>query len=962
TVENEGKLTAMGATAVNIINETGSSYSVKSEETDETTGLTTMVLVKKTDASANSVASVTTAGDVTTDYTDFAEAIAAAKASEGSTLKLLEDISTSKPVYINSGAFTIDLNGKTWTLVKEGLHIYSTADIILTDSSSNGNGKLLGSENYSTLYLYDSAKLDIQRGTMESNSNLTVDMAVFGNSTAELTVSGGKLLANGFNSTAICTRGALVKVTGGTIVSDNNIACYKGVIDLSGHSNPTGITIYNAVSDGLAVSDDTIRLPEGYALLDGAGHAVTTLVRSETYTVGKAPTFYSVEVSAVDAADRFELKGAFVQLLEGQSNVIAEWESGWVPHTIEGLKADVTYTLRAIVAPNGYILPTDTTFSINTDGTLDNSSVTTTDENGILLIEFVKTAVKVSAVDQANGKDLAGAAMQICDPEGSIVAEWTSTDMPKEIIGLYTGVPYTILPAAAPEGYTIPDAVTFSINEMGDVITSGDTDEDDALLIKFAQTVVRVKAVDAEGAAVEGATVQILNAQGSAVAEWNSAADMESTEDTDESVWEVLGLKAGEEYTLRVAVTPNGYETPGSMPFFLEKYGDVVYADVAVTDNVLMVEFAKAVPKTYTVILVTNGGIIRDGDVTEYTYGVGAKLPTNVTRSGFYFGGWYDNEGCRGTAVTEITAADIGNKTFYAKWNFIYFPIVPSNPTYPPVVNGGDNGDVVVTPKNPEKGDTVTIIPDPDAGYEVDEVIVTDKNGNPMTVVDNGDGTYSFKQPRGKVKIEVTFKEITKVCPRDWTCPMYGYTDLGRSLWYHDGIHYCIEHGLMQGVGNNQFDPDSTTTRAMIVTILWRLEGSPIVNYAMDFEDVAADQWHTEAIRWAASEKIVEGYGNGKFGTNDAITREQMVTIMFRYAKHKGYDVSVGENTNILSYDDAFDVAEWAIPAMQWACGSGMIQGIADGNMMNLAPQGNATRAQAAAILQRFCENATNKD
>ena len=94
-------------------------------------------------------------------------------------------------------------------------------------------------------------------------------------------------------------------------------------------------------------------------------------------------------------------------------------------------------------------------------------------------------------------------------------------------------------------------------------------------------------------------------------------------------------------------------------------------------------------------------------------------------------------------------------------------------------------------------------------------------------------------------------------------------------------------------------------------------------------------------------------YGDGKFGTNDAVTREQLVTIMFRYAKYKGYDVSVGEDTNILSYDDASDVAEWAIPAMQWACGSGIVEG----NVMNLMPQGNAERAQTAAILQRFCDN-----
>ncbi len=320
---------------------------------------------------------------------------------------------------------------------------------------------------------------------------------------------------------------------------------------------------------------------------------------------------------------------------------------------------------------------------------------------------------------------------------------------------------------------------------------------------------------------------------------------------------------------------------------------------------------------TYTVTLVTNGGTIRSGNVTEYTYGVGAVLPTNVTRSGYTFDGWYDNAACKGSPVTEINVTDINNKTFYAKWSYIYLPIIPSNPTYPPVVNSGNNGDVVVTPKNPQKGDTVTITPNPDKGFEVDEIMVTDKNGNSVTVADNGNGTYSFKQPSSKVNIEVTFKEIDTTCPGDWTCPMYGYTDLDRTAWYHDGVHYCIEHDLMGSTGTSTltFEPNLSTTRAMIVTILWRLEGEPIVNYEMTFEDVADGMWYTEAIRWAKSTGVVEGYSAEKFGPNDTITREQLATIIWRYAKDKGYDLSVGENTNILSYGDAFDVAEWAIPA-----------------------------------------------
>ena len=283
------------------------------------------------------------------------------------------------------------------------------------------------------------------------------------------------------------------------------------------------------------------------------------------------------------------------------------------------------------------------------------------------------------------------------------------------------------------------------------------------------------------------------------------------------------------------------------------------------------------------------------------------------------------------------------------------YPYIPSNPTYPPIVDDSENGDVAVTPKNPEQGDTVVIIPDPDPGYEVDDVIVTDENGRPIRVTDNGDGSYSFRQPDGKVKITVTFREIG-ACPRDYTCPMYGYTDLDRYAWYHDGVHFCLENDLMNGVSSNRFDPNGTTTRAMIVTILWRLEGDPVVNYAMDFSDVAANMWYTEAIRWAASEGIVEGY-DGKFDPTGEITREQFATILWRYAKYKGYDVSVGENTNILSYDDAFDVAEWAIPAMQWACGAGLMQG--DG--VSLTPKADATRAQAAALFQRFCENVAEK-
>ena len=192
------------------------------------------------------------------------------------------------------------------------------------------------------------------------------------------------------------------------------------------------------------------------------------------------------------------------------------------------------------------------------------------------------------------------------------------------------------------------------------------------------------------------------------------------------------------------------------------------------------------------------------------------------------------------------------------------------------------------------------------------------------------------------------------VCAKDDSCPLRAFGDLTATAWYHDGVHYCLENGLMRGVSGGKFLPDGSTTRAQLVTILWRLEGSPETTGAVRFGDTAGGAWYTEAVRWAVGCGVVKGYDNECFGPNDAVTREQMAAILYRYAQHKGYDVSAGEDTNILSFDDAFAVSEYAIPAMQWACGSGMVHGIARDGRMLLAPRDTTTRAQTATLLMRF--------
>ena len=175
---------------------------------------------------------------------------------------------------------------------------------------------------------------------------------------------------------------------------------------------------------------------------------------------------------------------------------------------------------------------------------------------------------------------------------------------------------------------------------------------------------------------------------------------------------------------------------------------------------------------------------------------------------------------------------------------------------------------------------------------------------------------------------------------------------MAAGTWYEDAVGYVYRHDLMTGYSDNLFGPANNLTRAQLCQIVYNIEGHPAATGSSTFTDVADGAWYADAVTWAASQGVVDGYGGGLFGPEDNITREQLAAILYRYAQAKGYDVSIGEDTNILSYDDALDVSEWAIPAMQWACGAGIVQG--DGSSLN--PQGEATRAQTAAMLMRFCQ------
>lgn len=182
----------------------------------------------------------------------------------------------------------------------------------------------------------------------------------------------------------------------------------------------------------------------------------------------------------------------------------------------------------------------------------------------------------------------------------------------------------------------------------------------------------------------------------------------------------------------------------------------------------------------------------------------------------------------------------------------------------------------------------------------------------------------------------------------------FPFDDVDSGKWYYSDAVYAYLRGLFGGVGGARFSPETSMTRAMLVTVLWRMEGAPApADTGSGFADLT-QRWYADAVNWAFQRQIVDGFDSAHFGPEAPVTREQLAAILWRYAKYKGRDVSVGEDTNILSYKDAFAVSEYAVPAMQWACGAGIVTG-SGGALM---PRADALRSQAAAILHRYCETA----
>ena len=274
-------------------------------------------------------------------------------------------------------------------------------------------------------------------------------------------------------------------------------------------------------------------------------------------------------------------------------------------------------------------------------------------------------------------------------------------------------------------------------------------------------------------------------------------------------------------------------------------------------------------------------------------------------------------------------------------------PVTPSEQDKPALeIAETTHGAAVVSTAQPDYGEVVTIVPQPEPGYMVEAVTVTDADGEALAVTALEDGSYQFIQPRGTVTISVTFaKKPVEPLP---------FVDVAAEDWYGDAVAAVYARGLMAGTAEDTFAPELAATRGMVVSILHRLAGSPTVN-AEVFEDVAVDDWYGQAVAWAASEGIASGMSAETFSPNAAVTREQLAALLCNFAAQQGVDTTAC--SDLSNFDDAAAVSDWAQDAVSWAHAEGLLAGT---SATTLSPQGEATRAQLAAMLVRFSDYLEN--
>lgn len=345
------------------------------------------------------------------------------------------------------------------------------------------------------------------------------------------------------------------------------------------------------------------------------------------------------------------------------------------------------------------------------------------------------------------------------------------------------------------------------------------------------------------------------------------------------------------------------------------------------------------------VTLTLERGNLPDGAVVTVSGTDEAGNPVTLTDNG---DGTYSATLPNKTQTYTFIAVYDGSQTIAPKTDFTTVKVQqrssgggePAKPSFPVKISNSGDGVAKVDKSYASAGAKVTITVTPGRNATVQRITVTDEDGERLKLTENRDGTYSFTMPSGTVNVYVRFSGSG-----------LPFADVPSGSWYYDDVAYVYDTGLMTGLTATAFGPNLSTTRGMIVTILWRMENEPAAKHGCPFADVRRGSYYEQAIAWASENGIVTGFDSSTFAPDRAITREQLAAILFRFAAYRGMD-AVTLRENLSSFQDQAAISAYAVSALNWAVGEGLMQGTGD----KLEPTGSATRAQVAAMLRRFMQ------
>ena len=359
-------------------------------------------------------------------------------------------------------------------------------------------------------------------------------------------------------------------------------------------------------------------------------------------------------------------------------------------------------------------------------------------------------------------------------------------------------------------------------------------------------------------------------------------------------------------------------------------------------DTVTDLTVSKDPDKTYYDVTLDYADGVSANLKTPVESGKSYTVPADPSRSGYDFLYWTSG-GNRYYAGNTIQVNE--NITLTANWkeqkDDSSSGSSDNERTYAIVTEDDGNGSVSVSADEASAGTRITVTVKPDAGYELDELTVTDSKNKDLKVTKRSETTYTFHMADSKVTVEASFAKDGTVQQPDTR-----FDDVAKSAWYYKAVEYVAENGIMSGVSAREFAPNAGFSRAMLAQTLYAMSGKPAVKAESTFADVAANAWYADAVNWAAEKGYVSGVGDGKFAPDASVTREQMALILYRYAGSPDASGMV-----LREFADGDSVSAYAVDAIRWAVHEGLISGMENNT---LAPQGTATRAQVAQILMNF--------